>query len=151
MHCASSVKWHGERRKSFKNRQTLVRCRTAFKTQERRILLHFRKKTKVSAEFRDKIHIWWLPCGTLLAWSKSGTVPDDPGRLAPMHLCTAGSHMQYYDSLMCIKHSQYAAYTKVQDRRQHNTNKAREECLGQFFKKCSLGDEYFSDGVFPRH
>ena len=68
-----------------------------------------------------------------------------------IHLCTAGSHMQYYDSLMCIKHSQYAAYTEVQDRRQHNTNKAREECLGQFFKKCSLGDEYFSDGVFPRH
>ena len=81
---ALSSGMHGERRKSFKNCQTLVRCRTAFKTQETADLVALSLKTKVSAEFRDKIHIWWLPCGTLLAWSKSGTVPDDPGRLAPM-------------------------------------------------------------------
>ena len=37
-----------------------------------------------------------------------------------------------------------------QNRGQHSTNKAKAECLGQFFsKKCSLGDEDFSDGVFP--
>ena len=37
-----------------------------------------------------------------------------------------------------------------QDGGQHSTNKAKAKCLGQSFsKKCSLGDEDFSDGVFP--
>ena len=37
-----------------------------------------------------------------------------------------------------------------QDGGQDGTNKAKAKCLGQSFsKKCSLGDEDFSDGVFP--